>query len=712
MDTFNLLSPRMQKKIWQKKWKKFRPIQDMAIPEIIQTDNDVILSSGTASGKTEAAFLPILSLTENELRDELKALYISPLKALINNQFERIFDLCDEMDITVNRWHGDVSSSKKKKFVRNPSGILQITPESIESLFLNNTNLLSHMFKNLDFIVIDEIHSFIDSDRGVHLRSLLHRLEKYSDTRPRIIGLSATINNFDLVRKWVNPSRPEKVEIIDDPNSSKQLKYSLMYFLEEKDGEGPFKLLEDILFLTKNRNALIFCNARKDVEFYTHMLNRMMKQQGEGKKYFPHHSAISKDEREYTETALLESKTPKSIISTSSLELGIDIGEVDIVIQVDSTFSVSSLKQRLGRSGRKEEASQLLQLYTTNKWSLLQSLSIMELIIEGWVEPATGYEKPYDILVQQILSIVKETNGIKPSLLLQRIKEDRIFDSLEEDKIVYLLEHLKSIDLLEFIKGANEFIVGIEGERLIHNKDFYAVFTTPEMLQVIYHQRFIGELEKESMKLSPEENIILAGQLWKIDQIDYENNKLFVKKAYDGKPPKWLSGYGKMHERISQKALDILCSDDSFIYINEFGNKELSSLRHSYEWFNITSTERIIWETKDSLTFDVFSGTKIINTLFYMLRVMGIEPEIANVFGQMTFQYSGSIVELIEAMKEKEWEAEELIKVTEEDKMYKSKYSPYLPENLKKEVHEAQVLDIPSTMEYLNKYTFKLINLE
>ncbi|MGE6960530.1 DEAD/DEAH box helicase [Bacillus thuringiensis] len=189
--SFQMLSKTMQKKIWDMKWEKFTPVQNKTIPAIMESKKDVIVSSGTASGKTEAAFLPILSLIEKEAETQLKVLYISPLKALINNQFERIEKLCEHSYIPIHKWHGDVSQSQKNKFIKNPGGILQITPESVESLFINRTEHIRHLFEGLEFIVIDEIHSFIDTERGVQLRSLMSRIEQYTEQRPRIIGLSA-----------------------------------------------------------------------------------------------------------------------------------------------------------------------------------------------------------------------------------------------------------------------------------------------------------------------------------------------------------------------------------------------------------------------------------------------------------------------------------------------------------------------------------------
>ena len=372
VDTFKLLSAKMQQRIWAMKWENFTQVQDLTIPLIMQTESDIIVSANTASGKTEAAFLPIITMIEERAQTELKVLYISPLKALINNQFERIERLCQNCEINIYRWHGDIGQSHKNKLLKNPSGILQITPESLESLFINKTGHLKPLFQGIEFIVIDEIHSFLDSPRGTQLRSLLSRMEAYTRVRPRIIGLSATIRNFDFVKRWVNHERPEEVEVVEAPDEDKELQYSLLHFPAGKDGKIPFELFEDLREVTRNYQSLIFCNSRGTVEEATVMLNRLAEKEGIQEGYFAHHSSIDKAEREYVEKRLATSRTPQSIVCTSSLELGIDIGALDLVCQLDTTFTVSSLKQRMGRSGRKQEEAQILQMYTTSEDSLVQ----------------------------------------------------------------------------------------------------------------------------------------------------------------------------------------------------------------------------------------------------------------------------------------------------------------------------------------------------
>lgn len=691
--------------MWAMKWDAFTPIQDMAIPVIIETNNDVVLSSGTASGKTEAAFLPILSMVEKEAESKLKVIYISPLKALINNQFMRIESLCEYTDIPIHRWHGDVSQSKKKTFLKAPSGILQITPESIESLFINRTEQLSSVFRDVDFVVIDEIHSFLDNERGVHLRSLLSRIKKHTINRPRIIGLSATIDNFELVKRWVNPDHPEQVEVIKSLGSDKSLLYSLMHFPGNKTREIPLELLEDMRELTRTQKALIFCNSRGDVEQSTVLLNRLALKDKVGETYYAHHSSIDKKEREYVEKTMSESTSPKSVVATSSLELGIDVGSIDLVVQLDSTFTVSALKQRLGRSGRKQDSSQMLQLYSTSKDSLLQSLAVMELVREKWVEPAKGYAIPYNILFHQIISICKETNGIQFEHLIEEIQKNEVFYSLEVSKIQAVIENMLEREELEEIQGSRELIVGLEAERLLRGKDFYAVFMTSEEYEVVAGIKHIGKLDK-IMFLNVGDNIILAGKLWTIQDIDSKGNKVYVKQAADGKPPKYTSGGIKIHKRIGEKVMEIICSSEEFNYVNAEGHAALEGIRYPYRQYGINKDQRVIWKDKDKLLFETYTGTTITQTLVWMFRYFGVDTKAPDGLGRIELPGHIDAQALLSRVRNQAWDMRKILEQTKETELFLSKYMPNLPDRLQEEMHIAHEVDVQGVLEYLNNYEF------
>ncbi|WP_232336773.1 DEAD/DEAH box helicase [Planococcus lenghuensis] len=689
------------------KWDSLTPIQEKTIPLVFHTQNDLVISSGTASGKTEAALLPILSMVEKDAMHALKVIYVSPLKALINNQFERIEKICEHSDIAIHRWHGDVSQSKKKRFLENPTGILQITPESIESMFVNRSNLLRAVFKDVDFIIIDEIHSFFDNARGVHLRSLLSRLAKYAEKPPRQIGLSATVDNFELVKSWLNYEQPDNVEVLNIKGNDKNLKFHLMH-VQQDAPMLPLELLMDLRELTRDRKAVVFCNNRGQVEEVTVGLNRLADREGMGETYYPHHSSIDKKEREYVEKVMTESTLPKSVIATSSLELGIDIGNIEIVIQIDSTFSVSSLKQRLGRSGRKRDADQLLQLYSTSEPNLIQSLAVMELVIENWVEPSTGYQLPFDVLFQQLISICQETDGVRYPELLDNIRAIPIFHSIEEADVQNLISHMINEDYLEVIKGSGEIIVGLAGEKLLRSKDFYAVFMSSQEYEVMENHKKIGKLD-QSFILNEGDNLILAGKLWRVKDIDHDRKKVYVEKAVNGKKPSYSGFPGYIHPRIREKMMEILCSTDSFRYVNDSAVSTLNDERKKYVFNEVTPSERIIWSDREEMIFEAYTGTKITKTLVWMLRYYGVNAKIKDSTDKISFPHVDVIQKIFNKIKNKSWVEADLVPYVYEQEWLESKYSKEIGEELAIKMHIANEFKINEAVNFLQKYELRII---
>ncbi|HII4481538.1 TPA: DEAD/DEAH box helicase [Clostridium perfringens] len=704
MESFNLLSNKMKNKIWDMGWEVFTEIQDKAIPVIVNTNKDVIISSSTASGKTEAAFLPILSLIEEDLKTSLKVLYISPLKALINNQFDRIENLISSLNINVYRWHGDISHSKKIKFLKEGNGILQITPESLESLFINRTNYLGHLFKDLDFIVIDEIHAFLNNERGVQLRSLIDRIENYTYKAPRIVGLSATISNYDYVKRWIRERNINNIELVEETSSTKVLNYSLMHFNETKDYKIPMELFKDIREITREGKNIIFCNNRALVEEMTVLLNRLAKKEKVDSMYYPHHSSIDKSIREFVEKIMTKSNEAATIIATSSLELGIDIGDLQIVIQVNSTNTVSSLKQRLGRSGRKKDEEQYLQLYTTNNESLLKSIAVMELQLEKWIEPAEGYKLPYDVLFQQIISICCEFNGLKKKSLIEKINLSNLFSKLDSNLIIKLVDYMTENGYLECLNGKDELIVGLTGEKILRSKEFYSVFLTQQEYDVLYISKKIGKVER-NVFLNPGNNIILAGKLWTIENINDKKEKIYVVPANNAKPPQYSGSFINFDKKIGYKMMEILCNKKDFEYINENAKIALEDMRLRYRSLKVDINNRVIWSEGENMIISTFTGTKIYITLAWMLKLVGVNVIDIDDIGSIKIQ-STNIIEKIEEMKVKKWDLNEILKITQKKELFKSKYSKYLPDELQLIMHVEQKVDLDGAIDYLKKFNF------
>ena len=624
MSSINLLSEPIRKYIWDKGWGSLRPIQDAAIQRITATANNYVLISKTASGKTEAAFLPILSKV-NFKEQGVKVLYISPLIALINDQFSRVEKLCEYLDVPVTKWHGEASKGAKDRLLKNPEGIVLITPESIEAMFVNKPYNIKHLFSNLEYVVIDEIHSFLGSDRGIQLQSLLNRLQRINHKKFSIVGLSATVsdaNNYIELKEFLG--NPENTKIIRD-KTPKPIDVVFKYFDGTSSKEIPKELLEDLYFKTKDSKILIFPNARGKVEEVAVKLKALSEKVGGHQNYFSHHSSVDKEVREYVEFFAKNNTAQNFCIScTSTLELGIDIGNVDEVVQIDATHSIASLIQRVGRSGRREGRSSNLFLYATDPWSLLQSLACWLLYQDQYIEPISVNKKPYDVLVHQILSIVKGTSGIHLSQLSEEISHNSAFSNIESDEVEEIIDCLTEIDFLE--KLNHEYIIGVEGEKVVNNRDFYTLFHTPTFFKVSSQGVKIGELPL-SPQIRIDENIYLAARIWKIKDIDLDANKIEVIPARDGKKPLFLTESGDTAHEIRVKMLEILYSNDTYGFLDIMSNEIILALRKDFSIFDIENMERdrpILLSNKN-ITFFTFAGTKINKTLSLILDRLGIK---------------------------------------------------------------------------------------
>ena len=618
--SFDLLAEPIRKFIRDKGWEQLRPIQNAAIAKILTSDDHFILASRTASGKTEAAFLPILSKVDfNETG--VQVLYISPLIALINDQFLRIEELCKYLDVTVTKWHGEANKTLKNRLIKQPKGIVLITPESLEAMFVNKPFHVKQLFSNLHYVVIDEIHSFIGTDRGVQLKSILSRLQMINKKSFSLVGLSATIGDYSEAKKFTGNEL--KTTILLD-RKTKEINALFRYFKTEKE-ELPLELVKDLYLETKDNKVLIFPNSRGRVEEVAVKLKRISDRINGHPNYFSHHSSVDREVREYVEYFAKNNIRQNFCIScTSTLELGIDIGTIDSVVQIDATYSIASLIQRVGRSGRKDEESSHLHLYATNEWSLLQSVACWLLYKEGFIEPPQKNDKPYDILVHQALSIVKGHSGIRLSELINQLKENIAFKQMEVFEMEEILNHLIEIDLLE--KLQHEVIIGIEGEKVVNTRDFYSVFKTEKNFKVVHAGNTIGEIPF-SPQIMEDENILLSARIWKIQFVDCKARKIEVIPANDGKKPMFFGEEVAIHPKIREKMLEILYSETEYDFLDQACCEAIETVRKDFSVFNIQNTaiDRPLLVRDLHLQLFTFTGTRINRTIQLLLNMAGIK---------------------------------------------------------------------------------------
>ena len=606
-DSYSLLNRDLKKYIYEKGWTKLTKIQDVAIKHVYKTDNNLILAAPTASGKTEAAFLPAISKSE-DINKKLRILYISPLIALINDQFKRITELCKDLSINVTSWHSESSVTKKEKLIKNPSGILLITPESLEAMIISDKDRAEILFKDLDFVIVDEIHGFLDTNRGLQLKSLLVRIQNFTEKAPRFLGLSATIGdqNYDLAKKFFINQKDTNI-LLD--RSKNDLEISLDYMPTE---EMDISIAKKILEYSLGKSTLVFPNSREKVERLSYLLKKEVGEKSYDIRVFSHHSSISKLKRIEIESFAKESRRDFIIVATSTLELGIDIGSVDQVIQVGSAASVLSLSQRLGRSGRRTRRSVIRQI-ATDKWDLLQALASLELFKEGKLDKIDEKVKCYDIFAHQVLSSLLEKNGLLIDEYYKLNKTLKSFADISDEEFKILTDFLLEKNFIEEV--GREYIVGIEAEKLMTMGSFYNQFVIKKSYKVGTDKLILGEIELGE-NLSLGDRIYLSGQVWKIEAINHKLRRIRVSLSEKANAKSFAGTGGfEISGEIRSKMEEILLNPSEFksdMIINPIITdlkQDISDEKHHF----------VDFDGKTSLR--TFRSTKINKTLALMLNI-------------------------------------------------------------------------------------------
>jgi ATP-dependent helicase Lhr and Lhr-like helicase len=430
---FGLLAEPVRRWVYDQGWQSLRDAQEDAIPVLLAGTADVIIAAATAAGKTEAAFLPVCSRLASDPASGpgTRVLYVAPLKALINDQYDRLLGLCEHLEIPVHRWHGDVPGSKKSAFLKRPGGILLITPESLEALFVVRGPAVAGLMGALQYVVVDELHAFLGTERGAQLRSLLHRVELAIRRRVPRVGLSATLGDMSLAADALRPGQPGNVRCIVSASGGQDLSVQIRGYLtappkNEQDDEAADQqqIAADLFRVLRGQDNLVFANSRADAELYAARLREMCEATGAPNEFFPHHGSLSQELREDVEAALKDHGRPTTAVATTTLEMGIDIGSVQSVAQLGAPPSVSALRQRLGRSGRRGEPA-ILRVYVAEpvadartpladelRAELVQAIATLELLRAGWCEPPDQGALHLSTLIQQLLSAIAQHGGI------------------------------------------------------------------------------------------------------------------------------------------------------------------------------------------------------------------------------------------------------------------------------------------------------------
>jgi ATP-dependent Lhr-like helicase len=607
-DSFALLDERIQRFIWGENWTELRDAQEQAIPLIVSADRDVIISAATAAGKTEAAFLPALTrLLQSKTVSEL-IVYISPLKALINDQFGRLDRLCEHLDVPVWPWHGDISAGLKSRFWQDPKGVLLITPESVEAMLCNRGTSIAPTLSQTVYVVIDELHAFIGTERGKQLQSLLHRIERViGKTVPRI-GLSATLGDMSLAAEFLRPGGGPAVALINSKTAHAELRVLVRGYeeplvvsnkqgKEEREQDEPVSagyVARDLFESLRGSNNLVFPNSRREVERYTYLLSTMCADANVPNEFWPHHGNLSKQIRTETESALKQKDRPATAICTNTLELGIDIGAVKSVAQIGPPPSVTSLRQRLGRSGRRKGEPAILRGYSIEdaissessiavqlRLDTVQMAAMISLLTEGWFEPPAPHGLHLSTLVQQLLSLIAQNGGMGAGEAYATLcAPGAPFAGLSAEDFKTLLRHFGSEGLL--IQDSSGLLLhGSIGEKLVNHYTFYAAFASDEEFRLIAGGRTLGTLPVSQL-IRVGQHILFAGQTWRVDEISEDDKTIYVTHTKGGVPPAFSGGAGRTHTRVRQRMRELLAGSDGMPFLDEVAHRHLVEGRAAY----------------------------------------------------------------------------------------------------------------------------------
>lgn len=608
--SFELLDKRIQRWIWEAGWAELREAQERAIPAIIAGDHDVIVAAATAAGKTEAAMLPIFTNLLNSKDGLGLTIYISPIKALINDQFGRLEQLCESLEIPVWPWHGDISSSLKSRFLKKPAGILLITPESLEALLCNRGFSAPKLFENLRYIVVDELHAFIGSERGKQLQSLMQRIQNASGKQVPRIGLSATLGDMQLAAGFLRPHGAGVVEIIQSKSEGGELKLLIKGFIDlepkvnvektaaESEPDSANSITAHLFKNLLGSNNLVFPNSRAKVEKYTHGLQKLCELEGIPNEFWPHHGSLSREIREETEAALKNKERHATAICTNTLELGIDIGAVKSIAQIGPPPSVASLRQRLGRSGRRKGEPAILRGYAiewelTDKSHLMTQLreglfelsAMTSLLLEGWFEPPQTGGLHLSTLVQQLLSLIAQKGGVTASDAFKTLCSNGPFEAVGKDDFIELLRHLGTKKILQQ-ESSGLLLHGETGELLVNHYSFYAAFSSEEEFRVVSGTKTLGSIPISSA-VSVGDFILFAARTWLVEEVDEDSKTIYVTQHITGKAPAFDGGGGRVHDKVRARMKELYEQTTELNFLDSTAKRLMSEGRDTYRRFDL-----------------------------------------------------------------------------------------------------------------------------
>ena len=697
MSAFARFPPRLQQAIVARLgWTKLRPVQELAGEAILDGKNAVVLAP-TAGGKTEASIFPALAQLVERHVEGVGVIYIAPIKALLNNQEERLGTYTEMVGLRRFVWHGDVKDGDKRAFVKEPTELLMTTPESLEVMLLSPRTPAAEIFKDLRLVIIDEVHAVAGTERGAHLMGVLERLRRYTTNDIQRVGLSATVGNPEQILEWLQGTSERASVVVDPPKAPtrRDLRISLH--------ESVIDLAREAARLAAGNKSLFFCQSRA----LTEMVAERMR--GQGTEVFVHHGSVAREERHAAE-AQFQHGTNACIVCTSTLELGIDVGDLDLVFQANAPSSVSSFLQRMGRTGRRTGQTPNTSFLCEDEEATLQAVALVELARQGWVESVPVNRRCWSVLVHQLFALTLQFGAISAERCWELLHVVPDFADIGQDEFDRMIDHMRRHDFL--FESGGLLSMGQKAERVFGRRNFmelYAVFSSPVLYRVqTAAGRELGSLEQGFVDRLVEEMsaFLLAGRAWLVEHVNHEDKLVRVREAPRGQKPSW-GGYvpALLGFELCQRMKNVLTDTESIPYADASAMRAIQARRD--ELGDTLRRPLALQDDEGVLRWWTWAGGKINHTLKYALEFSQGWKVVADNF-ELRISGAGvsddAVRAAIQEMTDSEfWERPETMRaLLGRLPTYRlSKFQDALPDAFAVEMVGDYLLDVPATRRFI-----------
>lgn len=710
VSVFARFSPRLQQAIVARLgWSSLRPVQEEAGEVLLQGHNAVILAP-TAGGKTEASMFPLLSQMVDDQPEGVGALYVAPIRALLNNQEDRLGLYTEMVGLGRFVWHGDTPDNARRRFLKEPTELLMTTPESLEVMLISPRVDVYKLFRDLRAIVVDEVHALAGSDRGAHLMSVIERLVRISKHDVQRIGLSATVGNPDAILGWLQGTSQRAGNVVNPPSPPARRRLLVAHRPDLK------QLALDASKVAKANKSLFFCQSRATTEAVAEHMRRA------DTTVFVHHSAVSREERALAEERFAHG-SDACIVCTSTLELGIDVGDLDLVLQAEAPDTVSSFMQRMGRTGRRAGQVANTTFFCSTDESVLQAIALIELAKRHWVESVQVSGRCWPVLIHQLLALSLATDGTTSTGVtaedawaqLSRVPD---FRDIRRDEFDRLLEWMQQDESLRLASG--RLVLGRKAERKFGRRNFmelYATFSSPATYTVqttagqplgTLNQDFVDRLVDDVSCF------LLGGRPWAVIRVQHEDRRVLVTPAPRGREPTWGGFLPQfLSKEVCQQILHVLTSDEEYTYLEGEAATVLAAERERMRPFLRPHVGGIV-AGHDEIRWWTFAGGRINATLRYALELLDddwkVIPDnyVVRVYGKdLTHD---SFQRTIAPLRTPTFWADDALwsDVIANLPNYRlSKFQPLMPSWVEREVVTGYLLDVEGARDWVGALGFK-----